>query len=242
MSAATASASRAVRSRIVSPSMPHRSMQPRVPLSNLRSHARHSRLPRQQPPRCAGRRRSARHHALPSAASPRSRPVDPAWPPGRRAAHATGQPRPVRQLLGQALALSAALASALKFSGSFSVQAKGDGPISLLLTDCTDRGALRGYARVNAERFADTLAAHAEPDAATLLGAGYLAFTVDQGPIATAIRASSPSRAPPLPTWRCTTLLRRSSSAAGSAGSRGNPRRMARLGIDPGEDRRCRRH
>ncbi len=91
-------------------------------------------------------------------------------------------PSPVRQLLGQALALSAALASALKFSGSFSVQAKGDGPISLLLTDCTDRGALRGYARVNAERFADTLAAHPELDAATLLGAGYLAFTVDQGP------------------------------------------------------------
>ena len=91
-------------------------------------------------------------------------------------------PAPVRQLLGQALALSAALASALKFSGSFSVQAKGDGPISLLLTDCTDRGALRGYARVNAERFADTLAAHPELDAATLLGAGYLAFTVDQGP------------------------------------------------------------
>ena len=54
---------------------------------------------------------------------------------------------PVRALLGQALALSAALASALKFSGSFSLQAKGDGPVSMLIADCTDLGALRGYAR-----------------------------------------------------------------------------------------------
>jgi molecular chaperone Hsp33 len=85
-------------------------------------------------------------------------------------------PVPVRTLMGQALALSAALASALKFTGSFSLQAKGNGPVPMLLTDCTDSGALRGYARINKE---------AElPAAATarqLLGDGYLAFTVDQG-------------------------------------------------------------
>jgi molecular chaperone Hsp33 len=82
----------------------------------------------------------------------------------------------VRALLGQALALAAALASALKFSGSFSVQAKGDGPVSMLLADCTDTGALRGYARVDPE-------ASIPPDAtaAQMLGSGYLAFTVDQG-------------------------------------------------------------
>jgi molecular chaperone Hsp33 len=84
---------------------------------------------------------------------------------------------PVRALMGQALALAAALASALKFSGSFSLQAKGDGPVSMLLADCTDVGALRGYARVDP-------AASLAPDATAgeLLGAGYLAFTVDQGP------------------------------------------------------------
>ncbi len=83
---------------------------------------------------------------------------------------------PVRALLGQALALAAALASALKFSGTFSLQAKGDGPVSMLLADCTDIGALRGYARVNRE-------AVIPPDAsaAQVLGKGYLAFTVDQG-------------------------------------------------------------
>jgi molecular chaperone Hsp33 len=58
---------------------------------------------------------------------------------------------PVRALLGEALALAAALASGLKFAGSFSVQAKGDGPVTMLLADCTDIGALRGYARVNRE-------------------------------------------------------------------------------------------
>jgi molecular chaperone Hsp33 len=90
-------------------------------------------------------------------------------------------PEPVRKLLGEALALAASLAAALKFSGSFSLQAKGDGPVSMLLADCTDIGALRGYARVNEEMFA---ALHPEMPvtARTLLGDGYFAFTVDQGP------------------------------------------------------------
>ena len=39
----------------------------------------------------------------------------------------------VTQLAGQALALAAALASALKFRGSFSLQAKGDGAVPMLL-------------------------------------------------------------------------------------------------------------
>jgi molecular chaperone Hsp33 len=90
-------------------------------------------------------------------------------------------PAPVRKLLGEALALAASLAAALKFSGSFSVQAKGDGPVSMLLADCTDIGALRGYARVNMEKF--SALADGEPiTARKLLGDGYLAFTVDQGP------------------------------------------------------------
>jgi molecular chaperone Hsp33 len=85
-------------------------------------------------------------------------------------------PEPLRALMGQALALAAALAGALKFSGSFSLQARGDGPVPMLLADCTQAGALRGYAR---------LAQNADlPPGATaqeLLGSGYLAFTVDQG-------------------------------------------------------------
>jgi molecular chaperone Hsp33 len=88
----------------------------------------------------------------------------------------------VTRLSGQALALAAALSTALKFRGSFSLQAKGDGPVSMLLADCTETGALRGYARAEPERLATVLAAAPEPTAEALLGAGYLAFTVDQGP------------------------------------------------------------
>src|SRR5579883_8763 len=91
-------------------------------------------------------------------------------------------PEPVTVLAGQALALVAGLAAALKFRGSFSLQAKGDGPVPLLLADCTDAGALRGYARFNAAKLAALLAETPEPGAAGLLGGGYLAFTVDQGP------------------------------------------------------------
>jgi molecular chaperone Hsp33 len=91
-------------------------------------------------------------------------------------------PAPVTRITGEALALVAALATALKFRGSFSLQAKGDGPVGMLLADCTEAGALRGYARPDAERLAALLAEAPEPSAAQLLGAGYLAFTVDQGP------------------------------------------------------------
>ena len=84
----------------------------------------------------------------------------------------------VAKLAGEAMALAAGLAAALKFEGSFSLQAKGDGPLSMLLADCTHAGALRGYAKLNEERFAGLAA----PSAAALLGKGYLAFTCDQGP------------------------------------------------------------
>lgn len=84
----------------------------------------------------------------------------------------------VAKLAGEALALAAGLAAALKFEGSFSLQAKGDGPLSMLLADCTHAGALRGYAKLNEERFAGL----ETPSTAALLGKGYLAFTCDQGP------------------------------------------------------------
>lgn len=88
----------------------------------------------------------------------------------------------VAALQGQALALTAGLAAALKFRGSFSLQAKGEGAVSMLLADCTDGGALRGYARTDAAALAALLERDPAPDAAALLGKGYLAFTCDQGP------------------------------------------------------------
>ena len=88
----------------------------------------------------------------------------------------------VAKLSGEALALAAALAAALKFQGSFSLQAKGDGAVPMLLADCTQAGALRGYARAEPDKLNDMVAAGEQPSAAALLGKGYLAFTVDQGP------------------------------------------------------------
>ena len=91
-------------------------------------------------------------------------------------------PDQVTRLSGQALALVAGLASGLKFQGSFSLHAKGDGPVPMLLADCTDTGELRGYARVDADRLGALLHTDHAPAADALLGDGYLAFSVDQGP------------------------------------------------------------
>lgn len=87
----------------------------------------------------------------------------------------------VLTLMGEAMALTAALATALKYKGSFSLQAKGDGAVPMLLADCTEAGALRGYARAEPARLAALPAGEAAP-AGRLLGQGYLAFTCDQGP------------------------------------------------------------
>ena len=88
----------------------------------------------------------------------------------------------VAVLVGEALALVAGLAAALKFRGTFSLQAKGNGPVPMLLADCTDTGELRGYGHVKADQLPAVLTRDPEGFAAALLGTGYLAFTVDQGP------------------------------------------------------------
>lgn len=90
-------------------------------------------------------------------------------------------PDPVARLLGEALALAAALADVLKFDGVFTLQTKGDGPVSLLVVDITSAGGLRGYAQFDAERV-EALGDVAAAPVSALLGSGYLAFTVDQGP------------------------------------------------------------
>lgn len=87
-----------------------------------------------------------------------------------------GYPEPVASLLAETLALAASLAGMLKFEGVFALQMQGDGPVSLLVADVTSAGALRGYARFDAQRLPEGASG------AALLGKGHLAFTVDQGP------------------------------------------------------------
>ncbi|HVM83012.1 MAG TPA: Hsp33 family molecular chaperone HslO [Candidatus Binatia bacterium] len=87
-------------------------------------------------------------------------------------------PEPVARLLAEMLTVSAALASALKYDGVFTLQTKSDGAVRLMVVDVTSAGAMRGYAQFDAAAVA---ALPAEASVPRLLGAGYLAFTVDQG-------------------------------------------------------------
>ncbi|MCR6630007.1 MAG: Hsp33 family molecular chaperone HslO [Magnetospirillum sp.] len=89
-----------------------------------------------------------------------------------------GYPEAVGTLLAETLALAGVLAGALKYEGVFTLQAQGDGPIGLLVADVTSAGDMRGYARFDDARLA-AVGGRSVPE---LLGTGYLAFTVDQGP------------------------------------------------------------
>lgn len=91
-------------------------------------------------------------------------------------------PEPVAAMLGETMALAACLAGALKYEGIFTLQTKGDGPVSTLMADITSDGEMRAYARYDADRLAAVdPAAAAERSVPRLLGGGYIAFTVDQG-------------------------------------------------------------
>ena len=96
-------------------------------------------------------------------------------------------PEPVAELLGTAIALAVALARALKYEGVFTLQTKGDGPVRMMVADVTTAGAIRGYAQFDQEKLARAMAAaqasgnDLQGSVPRLLGAGYLALTVDQG-------------------------------------------------------------
>jgi molecular chaperone Hsp33 len=90
-----------------------------------------------------------------------------------------GYPFAVAQLLAETVTAAVALASLLKYEGVFTLQAKGDGPVSLMVADVTSTGEVRGYAQfVEADLPQDRGPAAILPN---LMGEGYLAFTVDQG-------------------------------------------------------------
>ena len=89
-------------------------------------------------------------------------------------------PNVVRHHLGQIVGLAAAMAAAMKFDGQIIIQAKGDGAVPLLVANASSDGGVRGYAQWDDEK----LAAYDDPmqvPVPTLLGHGYIAFTIDQG-------------------------------------------------------------
>ena len=84
-------------------------------------------------------------------------------------------PAPVGRLLGEAIALTALLGSALKFQGRFLLQTQTDGPVSFMVVDFKSPDQIRAYARFDKARLAEGLSSGA------LLGNGHLAMTIDQG-------------------------------------------------------------
>jgi len=91
-----------------------------------------------------------------------------------------GYPGGVAELTAEAMALGAALASTMDYEGIFTLQASGDGLIRTLFADVTSDGAVRGYASA-ADSTPDLDHCGDPAPILDLMGAGYLAFTVDQG-------------------------------------------------------------
>ncbi|PYY67761.1 Hsp33 family molecular chaperone HslO [Pseudomonas jessenii] len=82
-------------------------------------------------------------------------------------------PQPVAQLLGELMAAASLLVGTLKFDGLLILQARSEGPIPLLMIECSSERDIRGLARYDADRIA--------PDAtlADLMPDGSLTLTVD---------------------------------------------------------------
>ncbi|MGV8995547.1 MAG: Hsp33 family molecular chaperone [Parvibaculaceae bacterium] len=95
-------------------------------------------------------------------------------------------PEPVSRMLGEALALTTMIGSALKFEGRFTFQTQGKGPVHMLVADYATpdsehpHGRIRGYAQMDEERLSAMLA-EGKTSTGDLLGEGYLALTIDQG-------------------------------------------------------------
>ena len=93
-------------------------------------------------------------------------------------------PDAVARLLGEALLISAIVAQSLKFEGRLVIQCHGTnkGAVSLLMSDCTTEGHIRGYARWDADALKELQLDNRNPGAEDMLGGGTFSMTIDQGP------------------------------------------------------------
>ena len=82
-------------------------------------------------------------------------------------------PETIKRLLGELVAATGLLSATMKFDGILTLQARGDGDLSLLVADCTRQHQLRGLASLKSGANPDT------GDLRALLGNGHLAMTVD---------------------------------------------------------------
>ncbi|HKS13014.1 MAG TPA: Hsp33 family molecular chaperone HslO [Pseudomonas sp.] len=82
-------------------------------------------------------------------------------------------PQPVAELLGELMAAASLLVGTLKFDGLLVLQARSQGPIPLLMVECSSERDIRGMARYEAEQIG------AEPTLEQLMPAGELILTID---------------------------------------------------------------
>lgn len=82
-------------------------------------------------------------------------------------------PEPVAILLGELMAAAALLVGSLKFDGLLTLQVRGEGPLSLLVVECSSERDIRGLAHYDAERIGS------DGTLQTLMPGGVLAMTVD---------------------------------------------------------------
>lgn len=85
-------------------------------------------------------------------------------------------PEAVKKLLGQSIAASVLMSGTLKFEGTLSLQAKGEGPLRILMAECSHDRFVRGLAQCE-----ETTSPTDSLD--QLLGKGQMAITItpDQG-------------------------------------------------------------
>jgi molecular chaperone Hsp33 len=84
-------------------------------------------------------------------------------------------PAPIRDTLGEAVAASLLLAATVKFEGVLSLQLQGDGPVHLMLAQCTGGLGVRGLARYREGVYTDA----GVDRIVDLIGAGNLTVTLE---------------------------------------------------------------
>ena len=80
-------------------------------------------------------------------------------------------PEPLSKLIGEFLAAAALLSTTVKIKGTVSIQAQGDGDLSLIMAECHYNQELRAIARWEGE--------HCKENLRELLGVGQLVITID---------------------------------------------------------------
>jgi molecular chaperone Hsp33 len=87
-------------------------------------------------------------------------------------------PRWAAHMLGEAVTLAVLVSSSLKFEGKVIVQAQGEGPVPLLVAEARSDGGVRGYARIDKDKWAnlDRINKGQRPHVPQAIGRGVLAL------------------------------------------------------------------